>query len=126
MTNKKLNLSLLVPDFLEICFVSANHANFFSSYSHPLLSKKVTEWKEQLTVRIFKNSDSLPKYCVISGSREAGAVQAFGTIHSSGTGRSAGVDFDLGNFDQNRFFFQVDLITSGFLEDAGMSLGVAP
>ena len=35
----------------SISLLSANHANFFSRYSHPLLSRKVTEWREQVTVR---------------------------------------------------------------------------
>ena len=53
---------------------------------------------------------------MISGSREAGAVQAFGTIHSSGTGRSAGVDFDLAYFDQNILFFRWISSPLGFSE----------
>ena len=32
-------------------FSLANHANFFSRFSHPLLSRKVAEWREQSTVR---------------------------------------------------------------------------
>ena len=35
----------------SIFLLSANHANFFSRFSHPLLSRKVTEWREQVTVR---------------------------------------------------------------------------
>ena len=75
----------------KYCFYShpANHANFFSRFSHPLLSRKVTEWREQSTVRnIFVNFLLICHF--FAGSGKAGDVQAFGTPYCPRVGCSAG------------------------------------
>ena len=59
----------------KYCFYShpANHANFFSRFSHPLLSRKVTEWREQSTVR--NNFVNFLLIChIFEGSGKAGDV----------------------------------------------------
>ena len=48
---KNFDQQLFHPANHKKLFHPANHSNFFSRFSHPLLSSKVTEWREQSTVR---------------------------------------------------------------------------